>query len=192
MRYIRRLLSFLFLRAKGVETGLGDAVIFGLPLISRHRGSRIVIGKGVTLISNSRYNVAGINHPVILATVAEGAIIELRDGCGMSGGAVVAAKRVTIGRHSGVGANSSVYDTDFHHIDAGARRSQSRVSQAASAPVDIGDDVWLCAGVTVLKGVTIGDRAVVGAGAVVVKDVEADTIVAGNPARVIRDTRVRE
>jgi maltose O-acetyltransferase len=53
-------------------------------------------------------------------------------------------------------------------------------------PIAIGDDAWLGGGVIVLPGVTIGDRAVVGAGSVVTRDVPADTVVAGNPARVIR------
>jgi len=54
-------------------------------------------------------------------------------------------------------------------------------------PVVIEDDVWIGANAVVLPGVTIGARSVVGAGAVVVKDVAPKTIVAGVPARVIRD-----
>ena len=53
-------------------------------------------------------------------------------------------------------------------------------------PIAVGDDVWLGGGAVVLPGVTIGDRAVVGAGSVVARDVPADAVVAGNPARVIR------
>lgn len=55
-----------------------------------------------------------------------------------------------------------------------------------SKPVHIGKRAWIGAGATILPGVTIGDNAVVGAGSVVTKDVEPDTIVAGNPARLIR------
>ena len=53
-------------------------------------------------------------------------------------------------------------------------------------PVHIGRRAWIGAGATILPGVTIGENAVVGAGSVVTKDVEPDTIVAGNPAKIIR------
>ena len=53
-------------------------------------------------------------------------------------------------------------------------------------PVHIGKNAWVGAGATILPGVTIGDNAVVGAGSVVTKDVEANTIVAGNPAKLIK------
>lgn len=52
--------------------------------------------------------------------------------------------------------------------------------------IHIGSDVWLGAGVIVMPGITVGDRAIVGAGAIVTKDVPADAVVVGNPARIIK------
>jgi maltose O-acetyltransferase len=69
-----------------------------------------------------------------------------------------------------------------HPLDA-ALRAQGLES---AEPITIGDDVWLGGAAIVLPGVTIGDRAVVGAGSVVTRDVPADTVVAGNPARQLR------
>ena len=70
-----------------------------------------------------------------------------------------------------------------HGLDAAERRAGWEYAR----PVTIEDGAWLGAGVLVLPGVTIGAEAVVGAGAVVTKDVAARTVVAGNPARVIRE-----
>ena len=57
---------------------------------------------------------------------------------------------------------------------------------APTKPIKIGNDVWIGVNVTILPGVTIGENAVVGAGAVVTKDVPDNAVVVGNPARVIR------
>ena len=54
-------------------------------------------------------------------------------------------------------------------------------------PITLGKNVWLGGGCTILSGVTIGDNSIIGAGSVVTKDIPANVIAAGNPARVIRE-----
>jgi acetyltransferase-like isoleucine patch superfamily enzyme len=88
---------------------------------------------------------------------------------------------ITIGDGTLIGHGSTLTTLD-HAIDPDRR------ADMIPAPVAIGRKVWLGAGVTVVPGVTIGDGAVVGAGAVVTKDVPANAIVAGVPARLIRMT----
>jgi acetyltransferase-like isoleucine patch superfamily enzyme len=88
---------------------------------------------------------------------------------------------ITIGDGSLIGHGSTLTTLD-HAIDPDRR------ADMVPAPVVIGRKVWLGAGVTVVPGVTIGDGAIVGAGAVVTKDVPANAIVAGVPARLIRMT----
>jgi len=70
-----------------------------------------------------------------------------------------------------------------HPLDYRLRRNRGPV---ISKPVKIGNDVFIGAGVTILPGVTIGDKAVIGAGSVVTKDVAPETVVAGNPAKLIK------
>ena len=89
---------------------------------------------------------------------------------------------VHIGARSMLGPNCQIL-TAGHPVDDVEMRSGGWEN---GAPVHIGEDVWLGGGVTVVGGVSIGDRAVIGAGAVVTRDIPADAIAVGNPARVIR------
>ena len=88
---------------------------------------------------------------------------------------------ITIGDGTLIGHGSTL-TTLNHDIDPNRRADMT------PAPIVIGHDVWLGAAVTVLPGVTIGDGAIVGAGAVATKDVPANSVVAGVPAKLIRMT----
>jgi maltose O-acetyltransferase len=87
---------------------------------------------------------------------------------------------VTIGDFTLIGPGAQIL-TPMHPLDAGLRR-QKEFGKA----VAIGSDVWIGAAAIILPGVTIGDRAVIGAGSVVTRDIAADMLAAGNPCRVIR------
>ncbi|MFI7065859.1 acyltransferase [Kribbella sp. NPDC050124] len=90
--------------------------------------------------------------------------------------------RITIGDGVRIGAHTSLLA--FNH---GTAPGQPIFRQKHTAlGITIGDDVWIGSNVTVLDGVTIGPHSIIGAGAVVTKDVPANTIAAGNPARVLR------
>lgn len=184
-KFFVQILHFAYLRYFGVETQFGDVNLIGLPIIKRHRNSRIMIGKDVTVVSNSRGNVAGINHPVILATLSESAMIQISDGCGLSGSSICAVKSIRIGKNSGLGANSSVYDTDFHAMGALSNKKKG-ILDAPAESVEIGENVWIAANVLILKGVTIGNGVVIGAGSIVKHAVPENALAAGNPAKVIR------
>ena len=88
---------------------------------------------------------------------------------------------ITIGDDVQIGPNVQLL-TPTHPVEAGPRRDKWE----SAAPITIGDNVWLGGGAIVLAGVTIGDNTVVGAGAVVTRDLPADVVAVGNPARVVR------
>ena len=172
-------IDYNFLRYHGVDVAFGSVKLVGFPIIRKARNSRIVIGGGVTLVSHSKGNPAGINHPVILATLAEGATITIGNGCGFSGSAICCASAIDIGDFSGFGANAVAYDTDFHSIKDFGTPSDGLL-KAASKPIRIGKYVWVGANAMILKGVVIEDHAVIGAGTVVRTNIPAGTIHLGN------------
>lgn len=159
--------------------------LFGVPIIQKNRQSVMKFGSGFSLRSTTRSNPLGANHPVILSTWQAGAVLEIGDNFGMTGGALVAAERITIGNNVAVGANSTISDTDFHPLDPEMRRQPLQAAQ--TAPIRIEDDVFIGMNCLILKGVTIGKSSVIGAGSVVTRSVPSRVIVAGNPAKVVRD-----
>jgi maltose O-acetyltransferase len=89
--------------------------------------------------------------------------------------------KVTIGHRVLIGPNVQIYAAT-HPLQASVRRQ----GLEAGKTVMVGDDVWIGGGAIVCPGVAIGERAVIGAGSVVTRDIPADTFAAGNPCRVIR------
>ena len=163
----------------GIELGEG-CVFYGRPIFHREEDSRIVVGERSVFRSVAASNLAGPTRRCLVATVAEGAVLEIGRRCGMSATVVAAAERVTIGDGVLCGANVTICDTDWHHPDP-----RRRHEPGPCAPVVIEDNVWLGMNVVVLKGVTIGRDAVIGAGSVVTKSVPPGMIAAGNPAVVL-------
>ena len=138
----------------------------------------IVRNHGVLRLGR-RVKLYGSPVPIELVSLP-GAELTIGDGTSINRGASICAQRsIRIGRNCGIGNDCLIFDTDFHDV-----ADRSRVPDAQ--PVTIGDDVWLAARAIVLKGVTIGDGAVVSAGSVVATNVPPYALVGGVPARLIR------
>jgi acetyltransferase-like isoleucine patch superfamily enzyme len=116
----------------------------------------------------------------------------------LNGALLMAEELIEIGSYCLVSWNVGIADSDFHPIDPAERRRdaialapyyQERPPRPAirTAPVRIADNVWIGMNAVILKGVTIGENAVIAAGSVVSKSVPANTIVAGNPAVVVKE-----
>lgn len=182
----KEILDYEYLCRRGVNTVIGNVKLIGMPCIEKAPNSNITIGKNVTLISEHTANTAGINHPVILSAEGPNSKILIGDGVGMSGTSIVTCSSIEIGNNTYIGANVNIYGTDFHCIEANQRLKQKSTADAPTAPIKIGNNCWIASNVTILKGVTIGDNAVIGAMSLVNKDVPANTVYAGVPAKFIR------
>lgn len=115
----------------------------------------------------------------------------------------ISRSSITVGNNVTIAWGSTIYDHDSHSLDYMERRKdiddelaelRSKQNMIAhknwdvvnSKPIKICDDAWIGMNSIILKGVTIGEGAIVGAGSVVTKDVPAWTVVAGNPAKVVK------
>ena len=153
----------------------------------RWPGGRISIGAGVHLISSWRRATAScLAWPVRLRVFGPGASIDIGEASELSGASITArSTAVRVGRKVLMAPNCVIVDSDFHAPWPPETRG-TEPGLERDAPVSIGDHAWLGMQCIVLKGVTIGEGAIVGAGSVVTRDSPPRTLAAGAPARGIR------
>ena len=175
-------LWLLELKIRGVQMS-SPVRLFGHPICSRYPGSSILLGRHVTLDSSVRANPLGGSSPCVLRTMTPTARLALGDKVGISSSVIVAGNSIEIGEDTILGAGSMILDNDFHIPGQGF--SWLTEYSLKSKPVKIGRGCFIGSRSIILKGVTLGDRVVIGAGSVVTKDVPAYSIAAGNPARIV-------
>lgn len=157
----------------------------------KYRGKKgnLSIGENTT-INSGLYDIP-IGYPVRCSFWIMGnGSINIGKSCGISNVSICSMEKVTIEDHVMLGAGVKIYDTDFHSLDYKIRRNIDTDNDRRSREVLIESDAFVGAGTTILKGVTIGKRSVVGAGSVVREDVPDDEIWAGNPAVFIKKCKI--
>lgn len=158
----------------------------------RVRYPRLEIGTGVmfigrlTVSDGTRVSLGDRVRIRQHVVINGGGIVEVGADTLLNGCWVLAAERVSFGDHCLV-SDCGVTDNDFHNLPPEMRHEPP--GPLTRRPVTIGRNVWLGTHALVLKGVTIGPNAAVGAGAVVRDDVPADVVVSGNPATVVKQFR---
>lgn len=166
-------------------TSQGKVIMnFGACIIGQSHIDQVVLGKNVRLSG-------------LLTILKDGTII-VGDYSIIGPRTVIQSwNNVTIGSYCMISPDVWMQDNNSHSIYAQDRlinnlgskdfnQTSIGLQHVISRPIHIGDHVWIGRRSIILKGVTIGDRAIVAAGAVVTHDVPADTIVAGNPAKVVK------
>lgn len=180
------LFRFLAARQRRAHTVIvfeRDLRLIGMPRLKLAQHSSLKIGAQCILRSESASNPIGIDQPITFCTLAHGAQIIIGDNVGISGGTICARELVEIGRDTLIGANTYIFDNDFHPLDPIAR-AKDDYSAVRSAPVRIGTNVFIGTRSIVLKGVTIGDNTVIGAGSVVTHSIPSNCVAGGNPCTV--------
>ena len=150
-----------------------------------YRKGQMVFGNDVSLQSRRTLNMAGGGGPVTLQCYPNGQII-LGDFSGCSFATFSSRSSITVGSHVHIGANTKIYDHDFHPVSTEWRRLKNESDYITTKPVVIEDDVFVGAECIILKGVTVGRGAIIAAGAVVTRNIPSGEIWGGNPARFLK------
>lgn len=155
----------------------------GLALADAYHGAEVAADPGARAILADLLGTLGEDayvKPPLFVDYGEGVHIGARTFVNYNLTALDVAS-ITIGQDCQIGPNVQLL-TPTHPVEPQPRRDKLEAAQ----PIVIGDNVWLGGGVIVCPGVTIGENSVVGAGAVVTRDIPANVVAVGNPARVIK------
>lgn len=163
----------------------------GMPVIFNKSGAQLTFGDNVTINSSFLSNLVGLYQRTIILTRTADAKIRIGNNVGISGATIYARKSIQIGDNTLIGGNTKIIDNDFHPIDPIVRRITPN-DHIGVRPIKIGENVFIGCNCLILKGTVIGDNAVIGAGSVVSGEIPANSIAAGNPARVIRHLELNE
>ena len=181
----------LAMKATNVQYG-NNLLLKGVPVIFNKQGASLTIGDNCTVKSSFLSNLVGLYSRTIIVTRAPGAEIRIGDNVGISGATIYARNSIQIGDNTAIGGNVKILDNDFHPIEWEARNrlmADPHGGDAASIPsrpIVIGKNCFIGCNSIILKGTVLGDGCVVGAGAVVAGTFAAGSVIAGNPAKVIR------
>lgn len=183
--FLSQKLAYILMKVKLVELESGF-VSKGIPKIFIYKNGKFKIGKNFKINNTIQNNPIGRNHQCIF-TVGENAILIIGDNVGMSGTVIVAHKEITISDNVKIGGNVCIYDTDFHSLNNDDRIQRNKdVKNTKKKSVFIGENVFIGAHVTILKGVYIGENSIIGACSVVSKNIPDNEIWAGNPVKFIK------
>lgn len=156
-----------YVQTKGLMFDVYGSFIFGNNLI--------INTIGVDIFTNS--------HIV----VCQNAILSIGSNSGITSTAIYCAEKIEIGNYVNIGAGCLVMDTNFHSTNWEIRMDREKdIINAKTAPVKIDDFVFIGARSIICKGVHIGEKSLVAAGSVVVKDIPAGELWGGNPAKFIK------
>ena len=179
--------------------------LLGKPTCTLATGARL--GRTARIINIGQHSTqirigAGTVVDGQLLVFPHGGQISLGEWCYVGEGTRIwSATHIDIGDRVMISHNVNIFDNLTHPLSASLRHKHfhhiatlghpSRID-LGEKPVKIGHDAWIAAGAMILRGVTVGEGAIVGAGAVVTRDVAPWTVVAGNPARVVRELDAEE
>jgi acetyltransferase-like isoleucine patch superfamily enzyme/coenzyme F420-reducing hydrogenase beta subunit len=161
---------------KTAELTINGSLLMGLKqVVSSHRETRLLLEANAKMTVNGNYCICADSY---IRVIKNGELI-LNSGFMNEGVQITCASKITIGADCTIARDVVIRDYDGHTIDIAGYK--------IAKPIKIGNHVWIGNRAMILKGVTIGQGSIIAAGAVVTKDVPANCIAAGVPAKIIRE-----
>lgn len=161
--------------------------------------SNAILGSGIIFTGVSALSIRGkikIGDNYICRTgpegcsrifVSEGAKLQIGDNSGTNNVTILCKEKIVIGNYVNIGNSTYIYDSNFHSLNWKKRKDRIEdIKDAITAPIHIGDYVFIGARCIIGKGVTIGEKSIVAAGSVVTRNIPAGEIWGGNPAKFIK------
>lgn len=165
---------------------LGKNTLFnGYTILQLAKSSQIKIGNDFICNSGERNTIDTSRYSKIC--VRPHATLIIGNQSGMSNTIIQCYNKIEIGDYVNIGAGCLIFDTNFHSTDWQQREDRKTDGHnAKTAPIYIGNDVFIGAKSIICKGVTIGEKSMIAAGSVVIKDIPPYSIAGGNPCKVIK------
>lgn len=165
----------------------GSLTSIGIPILKISLGAKVICGDNLYIRSCGKYTDTAENRRCKFI-VGKDAFLRIGSNVGITASTIVCKKSVVIGDNVLIGGGCFIFDTNFHPIQSKERINPLTSNNGEKKPVIISNNVFLGSSCIICKGVTIGENAVIAAGSVVVKDVPANEVWGGNPARFIKKT----
>lgn len=151
-----------------------------IPSLTFKKNSDISFGENFILRTGKKYGIDGVQSRI---HVAESAVLKIGKNSGMTNTTLYVDEKITIGDYVNIGAGCLIMDSNFHSTDWRDRMDRSiDIKKKKTAPIQIGDVVFIGARSIICKRVSIGNHSMIAAGSVVVTDVPDNQIWGGNPA----------
>ena len=163
----------------------------GFSVICALKGSKIVfnnVGRGerINIFSHPFSNMIGLSQRCIIVAKFGGNIV-INEGVCMSGCTIYSMDSIIIERNTDIGSGCKIIDNDFHPLPYSQRYPKEQLDKVKKRPIVIGEGCFIGANSIILKGTTLGKNVIVGAGSVVCGSFPDNVIIAGNPARVVKE-----
>lgn len=179
--------KLLVLRNKNISLGRNTVVHYKSHIVSKSK-EKIIIGENCQIGRSARNYHAGMPFYTEILNDGEKSEITIGDNCRINGAYIHAQKRIVIGNNCVMASGISIIDSNGHELYS-SNRTHGRDH---ASDIEIGNNVWIGLNATILKNTSIGDNSVVSAGSVVSGRFPNNSLIVGNPGKVVKYLNIDE